>query len=138
MGPRRLGFCQSRWRRRRRRPCSYRVRGLWRLGPACRTRSRLGLGLREPVRRVRGWDRRSAFWLARCSGWRRRNPWIPRANVPPFFTICYCIVLLVFAGLCETSCGFSSVSQNGTCFVLYQNWGATNMLYYKSFRWVEE
>ena len=48
------------------------------------------------------------FLLVHCSGWGRRNPWIPRANVPPFFTICYCIVLLVFAGLCET-CGFSSL-----------------------------
>ena len=53
MGPQRLGFYQSWWWRRRQRLCSYRVRGLWQLGSACRTWSRLGLGLREPVRRVR-------------------------------------------------------------------------------------
>lgn len=48
---RKLGFFRSRWRHLRLRPCRSREEGSWPPGPACRTRSRLGLGHRVPAAR---------------------------------------------------------------------------------------
>jgi len=81
-GRQRLGFCRNRWRRRRRRPYSCRAKEWWRLGPACRIRSQIVIGLGERGRKVADSGRKNACLSTLC--WGTRNPWLRRA-VSVFF-----------------------------------------------------